>query len=87
MILSNILFELKRIANALEVLADTKLESLPKGEAPVTEFFDSRVERENEETLHEDRFAHRINEELKAAHDSGLFFEEDGVSEELLERL
>jgi len=88
MILSDILFELKRIANALEAIADTRLEKIPKESAPPIEFFDSRIpDRDNEEELQESRFDSRVKQELEAANKKGFFFEEDAISEELLERL
>ena len=87
MILSNILFELKRIANALEAIADTKLEKV-EGKAPPIEFFDSKLPDENdEEKLQEDRFKSRIDKELESAAEKGFFFEEDAIAEDLLERL
>lgn len=87
MILSDILFELKRIANALEAIADTRLEK-DKGEAPPVEFFDSKLPIEDdEEKLQTFRFKNRIESELEAAAEKGFFFEEDALSNEDVERL
>lgn len=88
MIFSEILFELKRIANALEAIADAKLEKVPKEFAPPVEFFDSRLSNEDdEEKLQERRFNNMVEQELEAANKKGFFFEEDAISEDLLERL
>jgi len=87
-ILSDILFELKRIANSLEAIAGTKLEQVPKNPAPTVEFFDSRLpDRNSEEELQENRFNNRIEQELNEASKKGLLFEEDALPYELLERL
>jgi len=88
MILSDILFELKRIANSLEAIAGTKLEQSPKESAPPVEFFDSKLpDNDDEEKLQERRFNNRIEQELEMASKKGFFFEEDAISEDLLERL
>ena len=88
MILSDILFELKRIANALEAISNTKLERTPEEPAPPIELFDSRLpDRDDEEKLQESRFTDRIEQELKEANKKGLFFEEDALPYESLEKL
>lgn len=87
MIFSEILFELKRIANSLEVLANTKLESKPKGTPPPIEFFDSTKESDEQLEIELSRDEQRIQTKMLEASKAGFFFEEDAIPEELIERI
>ena len=87
MILSDILFQLERIANSLEALADTKLERIPKEKAPPVEFFDSTKETDYEEEKIFHMQQNRIQEKLLVANKAGLFFEEDALTEQELMQL
>lgn len=87
MILSDILFQLERIANSLEALADTKLERIPKEKAPPVEFFDSTKETDFEEVNKRDLARNKIEEKMLDASKSGLFFEEDALTEQELMQL
>lgn len=87
MIIKEILFELRRIANALEVIADTKLEQMPKGQAPPAELFDTRTRVDDDEIIAEARLDARIKERMEDANKEGFFFEEDALPDELLNRL
>lgn len=87
MIFNDILFELKRIANSLEVLSNSKLEMQPKGAAPKVEFFDStkKIDEETEAILSRDE--QRIQTKMLEAEKSGFFFAEDALPEELINKL
>ena len=87
MILSDILFQLERIANSLEVLADTKLERIPKEKAPPVEFFDSTKEINYEEENRRDLARNKMEEKMLNASKAGLFFEEDALTEQELMQL
>ena len=86
-ILDDILFELKRIANALESQANTKLERVPETPAPPIEYFDS-TQPEEDELLKEQNLAQsRLDKKLISAEEKGFFFGEDAISREDLEEL
>lgn len=77
MILNDLLIELKRIATALEKLAN--IESLPKQELPKDSKF---------ELLDEDRDLESIiDKQLEEGRKAGFMFPEDAVDLELLEGL
>jgi stalled ribosome rescue protein Dom34 len=87
MILSDILFELKRIANALE--AQSNISSFPiemqSKKASIPSMSNSNIEEQQES---ENRIAtSKIRKQLEEAEDKGFFFAEDTISEEELERL
>lgn len=77
MVLNSILVELRRIANALEKLAN--IESLPKQELPKDSKFELLDEDENSEA--------ELERQLDAGKKAGFMFEEDAVDLELLKEL
>lgn len=87
MILNDILFELKRIANALEAQANISnfpLEMQNK-KATVPSMSVSNIEEEQEDSNRV--ITGKIRKKLEEAEESGFFFAEDTISEEELERL
>lgn len=86
-ILDEILFELKRIANALEKqsnISNFPVEMQTK-KASIPSMSSSNIEEEQES---ENRIAtSKIRKQLEEAEDKGFFFAEDVISEEELERL
>lgn len=87
MILNDILFELKRIANALE--AQSNISSFPvemQNKKPtIPSMSNSNIEEEQES---ENRIATaKIRNKLEDAESNGFFFAEDTISEEELEKL